>query len=352
MTEFIEIDGRQGEGGGQILRTSLSLAVALGKPLHLTHIRAARKRPGLLRQHLTCVRGAVAISGGQVEGAEMRSGEIRFTPGPVRAGEYSFAVGTAGSTLLVLQTVLPALMRAEGESSVRIEGGTHNPMAPSFGFMEASLVPQLKRMGVDVELELQRPGFYPAGGGILVARIRPGQARPLLLEERGQEARHVAQIGCAHIGADVADKEWDTLRRKLNWTAESRRDLDMSSAVGPGNFIEMLLCFERVTQVYTSIGAPGVSGKRLASQLASQVRRALAGSCPVEEHLADQLMLPMALSAGGRYLASRISRHSETNAGVINQFVPGTVRVDPGGAQGFQVHINPIFGGPSSPGSA
>lgn len=348
MNDMIEIDGRQGEGGGQILRTSLSLAVALGRPLHMTHIRAARRRPGLMRQHLTCVRAAVAISGGEVEGAGLKSGEIRFEPGPVRAGEYDFAVGTAGSTLLVLQTVLAPLMRAEGESVVRIEGGTHNPMAPSFGFVGASLIPLLARMGVQLDLELERPGFYPAGGGAIVARIRPGKPAPFVLEDRGRSGRHVAQIGCAHIESGVADREWDSLRRKLDWTSEQRRDLDMSGAVGPGNFIELLLQFEKVTQVFTSIGAPGVSGKRMASQLASQARRALAGHCPVEEHLADQLMLPLALLAGGRYLASRISRHSETNAGVINQFVPGTVEMDSGGAQGFGVKINPIFGGQSS----
>ncbi len=345
MKDFIEIDGRQGEGGGQILRTSLSLAVALQRPLHMTHIRAGRKRGGLLRQHLACVRAAAEISGGEIEGAEMGSGEIRFQPGSVRAGDYSFSIGSAGSTLLVLQTVLPALMLADGESTVRIEGGTHNPMAPAFGFMEASLAPQLRRMGVGLQLELQRPGFYPAGGGSLAARISPGSARALVLEERGQEGSHAVHIGCAHVDPGVADREWDSIRRVLHWTRERRRDLDMDSSVGPGNFLDVHLVFEHVTQVFTTFGSPGVSGRRLAKRLASQVKRSLAGTCPVEEHLADQLMLPMALLAGGRYRASRLSSHSATNAQLINRFVPGTVQTDEGGTQGFQVQINPIFGG-------
>ncbi|MCA9003086.1 MAG: RNA 3'-terminal phosphate cyclase [Planctomycetes bacterium] len=347
QTTPIEIDGRQGEGGGQILRTSLSLALALGRALRLVHIRAARKRPGLLRQHLTCVRAAAEISGGQLEGAELGSESLTLTPGTVAAGQYGFAVGSAGSTLLVLQTVLPPLLRAGGESVVRIQGGTHNPMAPTFGFVEASLRPLLARMGAQLDLELERPGFYPAGGGAIVARIRAGTPAPLVLEGRGEADRHLAQIGSAHIDPGVADREWDTLQRALHWTSESRQDLDLSNSSGPGNFIELLLSFEHVTQVFTTIGAPGVSGKRLASRLASQARRSLAGNCPVEEHLADQLMLPMALLAGGRYRASRLSLHSHTNADVINQFVPGTVELDELGPRGFGVRINPIFGGPS-----
>jgi RNA 3'-terminal phosphate cyclase (ATP) len=195
---------------------------------------------------------------------------------------------------------------------------------------------------------LQRPGFYPAGGGSIVARITPGKALPLTLEERGQEGRHLAHIGCAHLDDGVADREWDTIQRSLNWTSESRRDLDMSSSVGPGNFMDVHLVFEQVTQVFTTFTGPGVSGEKLASPLASQAKRSLAGHSPVEEHLADQLMLPMALLAGGRYRAARLSKHSATNAEIINRIVPGTVILEEGGARGFGVQINPIFGGQSA----
>ena len=170
---MLTIDGSEGEGGGQILRTSLALSLVTGRPFRMERIRAKGQKPGLLRQHLTAVEAAKTVGCGEVVGAEMNSQTLEFRPGSVTPGNYRFAVGTAGSATLVLQTVLPALLTASGRSTLTLEGGTHNPLAPPFDFLARSFMPLIHRMGPSVELELRNPGFYPAGGGRFHARIEP-----------------------------------------------------------------------------------------------------------------------------------------------------------------------------------
>ncbi len=170
---MLDIDGSQGEGGGQILRTSLALSLVTGQPFRLEQIRAGRRKPGLLRQHLTAVEAAKTVGAAEAIGAEMGSRTLEFRPGAVIAGNYRFAVGTAGSATLVLQTILPPLLTASGGSTVTIEGGTHNPFAPPFDFLAGCFVPLIQRMGPRIELEMRCPGFYPAGGGKFDARIEP-----------------------------------------------------------------------------------------------------------------------------------------------------------------------------------
>src|SRR6476620_518674 len=166
-SEVITIDGSVGEGGGQIIRNSLALSLVTGQPFRIVNIRAGRKKPGLLRQHLTAVQAANQIGDAAVDGAEMGSGEVVFRPEGIRAGDYRFAIGTAGSTTLVLQTILPALILAGAPSHLTLEGGTHNPLAPPFDFLAQTFLPHLARFGPTVTATLARPGFFPAGGGRL-----------------------------------------------------------------------------------------------------------------------------------------------------------------------------------------
>ena len=183
----IELDGAQGEGGGQFLRTALSLAMCTGQPMRITHIRAKRQNPGLMRQHMTAVQAAAQICGAEVDGDFVGSSQLSFKPGTVRGGNYAFSIGTAGSCTLVLQTILPALLFAGQESHIELSGGTHNPMSPPFHFLQRAFLPLLRRMGADVELSLERFGFYPVGGGKLHAQITPtGLLSPLHLPERGE----------------------------------------------------------------------------------------------------------------------------------------------------------------------
>jgi len=174
------IDGSFGEGGGQILRTSLSLSMCIGTPVRIENIRAGRRKTGLLRQHLACVRASKEICGAKVIGDELGSSTVEFHPGAIKSGTYDFAIGSAGSTSLLFQTVLPALLMADAESTVSFSGGTHNDLAPSFDFIKYSFIPTLKLIGIDIEAELHAYGFMPHGGGKWTAKIQPmTEAQPL-----------------------------------------------------------------------------------------------------------------------------------------------------------------------------
>lgn len=338
--ELLTLDGRMGEGGGQVLRSALSLAVALGRPVRVANVRAGRGKPGLLRQHRTALLAAAAISGGAVEGGELGSTEVVLHPGRVRPGSYEFGIGSAGSTLLVLQTVLPPLLLADGPSTILLEGGTHNPMAPPFEFLRDSFAPCLGELGVELALELLRPGFHPAGGGRLRAVVTPvAEPGPLERLERGAARECRAEIGLAHLPRDIADREWRALSRELGAAGLRRVDRDLASSVGPGNYVSIHLEFEHVTEVLTAFGERRVSAESVAHRVASEARRYLEASAPVGEHLADQLMLPLALLAGGRYRTLAPSLHARTNADVVNLFLPGAVRFEERGPADWIVDV-------------
>lgn len=171
--DFLELDGAI--GGGQVLRSALSLSMLSGRPFRIINIRARRSRPGLLRQHLTAVQAAAQICSAEVQGAELGSQRLSFHPGAICGGDYRFAIGSAGSCTLVLQTLLPALLQANAPSSLQISGGTHNPLAPPADFIQQAWLPLLRRMGARVEMQLLRHGFVPAGGGEIAMQIAPAQ---------------------------------------------------------------------------------------------------------------------------------------------------------------------------------
>lgn len=321
MSQAIHIDGSQGEGGGQVLRTSLSLALASGRGLRVTNVRAGRSKPGLLRQHLTALRALGTISDARIVGDELGSTAIELGPGAARPGEYSFAVGTAGSATLVLQTVLLPLALAGGPSTVRVEGGTHNPMAPPFEFLARSYLPLLARMGVHCEASLERHGFHPAGGGALEVKIEAARdPLPLDLCERGELRSRRARILLAHLPASIAEEESAALVRALGWGASEIEIVSASDSAGPGNSIDVIYEHEQVTNVFTSFGRKGLSGRRVAKKVAKQANTFAGGAVPVDEHLADQLLLPMALLAGGRFRCWAPSSHTATNLDVMDAF--------------------------------
>jgi RNA 3'-terminal phosphate cyclase (ATP) len=214
----IKIDGSQGEGGGQILRSTLTLSIHTGKPIRITNIRAKRKTPGLMRPHLTAVNAAVAISGAEAEGTHFGSTELCFAPRKVQGGAYSFSIGTAGGCTLVLQTILPALLMVEEDSHITLSGSIHNTMSPPFHFLQRTFIPLLKEMGVEVELQLNRFGFYPAGGGEITATIKSGnKLAPLHLETRGERINAYAESFFAGLPAHIAERELDVVKQRLSW---------------------------------------------------------------------------------------------------------------------------------------
>lgn len=318
---MIHIDGSQGEGGGQILRTSLSLSMVTGKAVQIDNIRAGRSKSGLMRQHLACVKAAQAVCGAEVQGAKMGSTSLRFQPGAIRAGHYDFAVGSAGSTTLILQTVLPALGRAEAQSTVQFEGGTHNDWAPSFDFIEQAFLPLLGRMGVQVELELQRHGFYPQGGGRWQARIQPCQQwQPLHLLEAGALLDKEAVASCVRVPTHVGERELEHLARRGDWHAEQLRNQTVQ-ALGSGNMLSVRLHHEHCTEVFEQAGRLGLQAETVAKRVVKAMRRYQAAGVAVAEHLADQLLLPMALAGGGSIRTLRPSAHCRSNAEVIERFI-------------------------------
>jgi len=318
----LTIDGSQGEGGGQILRTALALSLVTGTPFRIEKIRARRSKPGLLRQHLTAVDAAVAVGGAEVEGATLRSPALVFRPGAAKPGEYSFAIGTAGSTGLVLQTVLPALLTAAGPSTLRLEGGTHNPAAPPFDFLARAFLPLLGHMGPRVEAVLDRPGFYPAGGGRCAFRITPAaRLAPLNLLERGAIKRRRARAMVARLPRQIADRELAVVRTRLGWSEEELEPVVVDGgARGPGNVLLLEIESEHLTELFSGFGEIGVRAEAIAEQTVKEARRYLAAGVPVGPHLADQLLVPLALAGGGAFRTIALSSHSRTNLDVIRAF--------------------------------
>ncbi len=326
---MINIDGSQGEGGGQILRSSLALSLVTGKPFKIEKIRARRSKPGLMRQHLTAVNAAVEVGDAQVEGNRIGSQGLTFIPRTIRAGRYHFAISTAGSCTLVLQTVLPALCLANEPSELLLEGGTHNPHAPPFDFLTRSFLPLLERMGPKVTATLEQPGFYPAGGGKFSVQIEPVEKfLPCRLLERGKVLDRWALVQLAQLSRQIGERELKTIGRKLSWPQDSLQIEEITTSRGPGNVIFLEIVSENITEIFTGFGEWQVRAEKVASQVAKQAQDYLAAGVPVGLHLADQLLLPMALAGGGAFRTLPLTRHTKTNIEVIKRFLAVEITVE------------------------
>ena len=328
IDSMITIDGSIGEGGGQVLRTALALSIATGRPFRLENIRSKRPKPGLLRQHLTAVQAATAVGDAQVYGDALGSTALTFSPRAIRPGDYRFAVGTAGSATLVMQTVLPPLLVASGESTLVLEGGTHNPWAPPFDFLQRAFVPVVKRLGAHVETTLKRPGFYPAGGGAFTVAVRPVPALGgLELMNRGDVAARRVTAMVANLPRHIAEREVRVALNGLNWQRDCGSVVNVDGVAGPGNLVLIELQSEHVTEIATGFGEVGVAAEAVADQAVKEMRRYLAAGVPVGVHLADQLLTVLALSEGGVFRTVSLSRHALTNIEVIRHFVDVRITV-------------------------
>jgi RNA 3'-terminal phosphate cyclase (ATP) len=326
MSSMLVIDGSLGEGGGQILRSSLAMSLITGQPFRMTHIRAGRKKPGLLRQHLTAVRAAAAVGGASVEGDRLGSQELTFHPASVRGGELVFDVGSAGSATLVLQTVLPPLLVASTPSSLLLEGGTHNPFAPPFDYLERVFLPLIARMGARAEARLERAGFYPAGGGRMNVTVQPApRLQRLELLERGAVRGQRARALLSRLPRQIGERELRRVRDQLAWPEEQLQVEEVASP-GPGNALLLEVECEQITELFTAFGERGVPAEAVADRAVVEARRYLTAGIPVGEQLADQLLLPLALAGGGAFRTLPLSSHSLTNLDVLRRFVSLEVR--------------------------
>jgi RNA 3'-terminal phosphate cyclase (ATP) len=296
-------------------------------PVTLEKIRAGRKTPGLMRQHMTAVKAAAEIGNAEVRGNDPGSRNLVFKPRKIKTGSYRFAVGTAGSCTLILQTILPALVMAEDSSEIEIEGGTHNIMAPPFDFLARTFLPLLEQVsGATISAELVRHGFYPAGGGLLKLRITPGTAKPvkaLKLLERGKILQREGVAMVSKISDDIGSRELKKLCAMLGWEETETRLERITTSPGPGNIVMAAVTSEcGVTEIFSGFGRLGVSAEKVADGVARETRAYIAADVPVGQHLADQLLLPMALAGAGEFRTMPLTLHSETNLHVIGKFLP------------------------------
>lgn len=338
MTDVIAIDGSQGEGGGQILRSSIALSLVTGQPVQIDKIRSGRAKPGLMRQHLTAVRAAVEIGEAEVDGDEIGSQSLLFKPQGVKPGNYTFSVGSAGSATLVLQTVLPALMTAEAPSELTLEGGTHNPWAPPYDFLEQAYFPLLQKMGPRITAGLERHGFYPAGGGRFSIAIEPAtELKGIQLNQRGDIVQRSVTALVANLSRHIAHREIDTAAAKLNWAPTCFHIREVNDSAGPGNIMMIEVHCEQIREVFTGFGRHGVKAENVANETVKQVRNYLAADVPVGPYLADQLLLPLGVAAWrdrqqSQFRTLPLTRHSTTHISILQQMlnIPISVEKDEG----------------------
>ncbi len=344
---MIEIDGSQGEGGGQVLRTALALSLVTQQPFCLHNIRAKRPKPGLMRQHLACVNAARRIAPGsraaQASGAQVGLGSqtLVFQPQAVVPGAYDFAIGSAGSTMLVLQTVLWPLTLAGAPSELRLSGGTHGAMAPTSHFMQALSA----LLGQGCSIELRQAGFYPTGGGEVMVRIEPRSwAMPCELGQRGALLRVEATALHAGLPAHVAERWLEVVQQRLGWATDVLHNRSQRAGTGSGGALILHAQFEHCFEQATVYAKRGVNAEGLAQDACEAMQAYLRHDAPVGEHLADQLMLPAALSeCPVRYRCTLATGHVRTNAQTINAFLPDAIGLEATASSGCLVLGNRHF---------
>lgn len=337
---MLEIDGSIGEGGGQVLRTSLTLSCITGKPIHIVNIRAKRSKPGLRPQHLSSVNAAAEISEASTEGVKLGSTEILFSPGKLKIGQYNFEIGTAGSTVLLLQTVFIPLAHTQGTSQLHIGGGTHVPWSPCFDYINMHWLNYMDQIGYQAELIQERAGFYPPGGGRITARIKPHrEQKPLHLEKRGNLIRIRGVSAVANLDPVIATRQKHQALRRLQPIHRDTKIKTVSlSATSKGTYILLIAEFEQSQCCYFSLGKKGKPAEAVADEAVDELLAFLNTTGAVDRYLADQLILPLSFVKDVSIIKTeKITKHLLTNAAVIKKFLPVKIQID--GSEGHPGQI-------------
>ena len=304
-----------------MLRTALTLAIVTGQPFRMTNIRGQRSKPGLMRQHLTCVKAACEVSGGIADGADIGSTELVFRAGKLQGASYHFAIGTAGSTTLLLQTLLPALLFADAPSTLRLEGGTHNPMAPPFEFIDRVYLPALRRMGAVADVTLVESGFAPAGGGVIECNIQPcKQLSNIALHDRGELKSSSLRCVIRNLNQNIAER---MMKAALKQQACDDSKIDLLEP-GPGRGVCCLYqaSFENSEEMESACGEMHLTAEKIGLRVGKSLKHFLSSGAAVGRHLADQLLLPIALAGGGSFTTMIPDNHVTSNLEVIEKFLP------------------------------
>jgi RNA 3'-terminal phosphate cyclase (ATP) len=356
---MIEIDGNYREGGGQILRTGLSLSCLFQKPFRIFNIRKGRQKPGLMPQHLTCVRAAQLISNAEVKGDKQGSTELLFSPGEIKSGDYAFDIGTAGSTSLVLQTLIPAIVfspaplppckkgKSEGngdvegfskdKTSITLKGGTDVPFSPSYHYLAEVFIPVLNMLGISMHLSIDSYGFYPKGGGRVRAEIFPVKTiKPLRVLERGGLVRLKGYSAAGNLPLSIAERQKNALVEKIysqkipplekgGGGGFERYPLDIEllnvPTLGQGTFVFLKSESEHATAGFTALGERGKKAEVVGEEAAMEFLDYYSTGAALDPHLADQIVLYLSMcEKESVFTTSRITEHLMTNLWVMQQF--------------------------------
>ena len=328
---FVTINGALGEGGGQVLRSSLALSLITNKPFTIVNIRKHRAKPGLMAQHLKAVEAAAAIGMARVEGSQLGSQALTFEPSGVRSGPYHFDIGTAGSTSLVLQTILLPLSFAGGDSTVTVIGGTHVQWSPCFHYLERHWLYYMREMGFRIELELNQAGFYPRGGGSVRAVIHPVDAVvPMILTHRGELKKIRGTSAVANLNVSVAVRQKVQAIKQLgDLSRVAEIEIMQLRSPSKGTFLLLIGEFEDSQCCFYGLGALRKRAESVADDAVSEFLAFLASDGAIDHYLADQLVLPMALARGASEIrTSKVTRHLMTNASIVKMFLPVSIEID------------------------
>lgn len=325
----------------QVLRNACALSLITGEPFTIEKIRAGRDQPGLMRQHLTAIEAACAVGGADCEGLQLGSNRIVFRPGSVIPGDYHFAVGTAGSTALVLQSVLVPLALTDKPSHLVIEGGTHASMAPSFDFIAKCFLPVFERMGPRVSARIKRHGFFPRGGGRIEIDIEPAPLRRIECIDRGALQERSGMVVFASLGEGKIPQRIRkaALKALPEWQEEMIAIRDLPADQGPGIAVMLDAAYEHVTEVVSGFGKLGLSAERIGSTAGKRMAGYEGSGAFAGPYLQDQLLMPMAVAGGGSFTSVKISQHTRTAADIVTKFTGRKAQFEDAGGNGNLVQI-------------
>ncbi len=325
---MISIDGSTGEGGGQIFRSSIGLSALTQTPVRIFNIRGKRRKDGLLRQHLTALRAMKTITNAKVEGDELRSTEVIFSPKKINGGDYSFEIGTAGSTSLVLQTILWPLFYAEQESRVEITGGTHNPMSPPFEFLNECFFPAIRELGFNAEIEIERYGFAPVGGGKIIANITPVKEVKAVEFSNTLDPQNIILSILGHgLPKHVAANEKEVFEEELTDYPTEIQIKNVQSQ-GSGNVVIANVPNTPFPFVAVQFGERGNAAAKVAMKLVRDIKHQIDSGTPVGPHLADQLIIPFSLAKGGMFETCGLTPHTMTQIEMVKLFTKTDIEVE------------------------
>jgi RNA 3'-terminal phosphate cyclase (ATP) len=332
---YLQIDGNYGEGGGQILRTTLSLSCLLKKPVEIFNIRKGRKIPGLQPQHLTSVNACKSISDAEVEGNKLRSPTLRFNPQRIKGGDLTFNVAeekrSAGSTSLILQALLLPLSLAEQSSNINVLGGTHVPWSPPFDYLKEIFLPMTRKIGCQMGLEIKKWGWYPKGGGEVNCSIQPAKKlNPLNLTGRGRLLNLTGISVISNLPTSIAERQRNQalkILRERNFSPEIK--IVQAPSIGQGTFFFLKAEFENSQAGFGALGEIGKRAEKVAEEACQEFLEFMQTQAAIDPHLADQLIPYLALADGqSSFTISRISKHLLTNIWVVEQFLPTKITVE------------------------